>query len=49
VERVVPIAALEESVQRLEERVAELEKTVQREAPARSDAPVAEEEPFPGR
>jgi high-affinity iron transporter len=49
VERVVPIAALEESVQRLEERVAELEKTVQREAPPRSDAPVAEEEPFPGR
>jgi high-affinity iron transporter len=48
-ERVVPIAALEESVQRLEERVAELEKSVQKEATARTDAPFAEEESFRGR
>ena len=48
-ERAVPIAALEESVQRLEERVAELEKSVQRQASARADAPFAEEESFPGR
>jgi len=41
-EHVVPIAALEESVHRLEERVAELEKSVQREASARADAPFAE-------
>ena len=48
-ERVVPIAALEESVQRLEERVAELEKSVQRDASARTDDPFAEEESYPGR
>jgi high-affinity iron transporter len=47
VERVVPIAALEESVQRLEERVAELERSVRDEAPARSAAPF-EEESLPG-
>jgi high-affinity iron transporter len=49
VERVIPMAALEESVQRLEERVAELEKGVQREASARADAPYAGEESFPRR
>jgi hypothetical protein len=48
-ERMIPIAALEESVQRLEERVAELEKSVQRQASGRADAPFAEEESLPGR
>jgi high-affinity iron transporter len=49
VEREIPMAALEESVKRLEERVAELEKTVQREESARADSSYAEEESFPGR
>jgi hypothetical protein len=49
VEREIPMAALEESVKRLEERVAELEKTVQREEAARADSSYAEEESFPGR
>jgi high-affinity iron transporter len=49
VEREIPMAALEQSMQRLEKRVAELEKTVQREASARADASYAEEESFPGR
>jgi high-affinity iron transporter len=48
VERVVPIAALEESVLRLEERVAELERSVRDEAPTRSAAPFGEEESLPG-
>lgn len=48
VEREVPMAALEENVQRLEERVAELEKLVQREASARANASYMDEEPFPG-
>lgn len=49
VERVAPVAALAESVQRLEERVAELEKKVQREASTRADADgtLVEEESFP--
>jgi high-affinity iron transporter len=49
VERLVPIAALEESVQRLEERVAELEKSARRELSAGSGDPLEEEESFRGR
>ncbi len=49
VEREIPMAALEKSVRRLEERVAELEKMAQREESARADSSYAEEESFPGR
>ncbi len=49
VERVVPIAALEESVQRLEDRVAGLERLVQRDAAAASrDSLRSEEESLSG-
>ncbi len=48
-ERAIPLAALEESMQRLEARVAKLESTVQREASESADAPYAEEESYPGR
>jgi hypothetical protein len=48
VERVVPIAALEESVQRLEDRVAGLERLVQRDAANSGDTLRSEEESLSG-
>ena len=48
-ERVVPMAALEESVQQLEERVAELERSARRELTARAEVPQLEEESYRGR
>ncbi len=47
-ESAVPMAALEKSVQRLEERVTGLEERLQRAASGRSDSAYADEESFPG-